>query len=229
MIDNVTRAYPLHWGASPGVVFRGSGGGYYCRRRSVVPRLYLGLPLFPSVARGAMPPTVRYCGGMHSWWRRIRYMYRGTRGWADTKRAGEGRCVIIRHVGGHAPEPNCYRTQWSEGLVTGRAKGSARGLCRAMPWHSWAQRALGSRAFSIVREGPHFHTTGQSTGSGARINCSAAICADSGPSFVSFFFFFPPTNANQSGLGMQGSGSGFPNKVRAVTHFLGSFRRPFSQ
>ena len=149
---------------------------------------------------------------------------------ADTKRAGEGRCVIIRHVGGHAPEPNCDdRTQWSEGLVTGRAKGSARGLCRAMPWHSWAQRALGSRAFSIVREGPHFHTTGQSTGSGARINCSAAICADSGPSFVSFFFFFPPTNANQSGLGMQGSGSGFPNKVRAVTHFLGSFRRPFSQ
>ena len=75
----MTRAYPLHWGASPGVVFRGSGGGYYCRRRSVVPRLYLYLPLFPSVARGAMPPTVRYCGGMHSW-RRIRYMYRGTRG-----------------------------------------------------------------------------------------------------------------------------------------------------
>ena len=37
-------------------VFRGGRGG-------VVPRLYLYLPLFPRVARGAMPPTVQYCGG----------------------------------------------------------------------------------------------------------------------------------------------------------------------
>ena len=140
----------MHWGASPGVVFQGIGGGYYCRRRSVVPRLYLGLPLFPSVVRGAMPPTVRYCGGMHSWWRRIRYMYRGTRGWAGTKRAGEG---LRDH-----PSRGWTRartTQWSEGLVTGRAKGSVRGLCRAMPWHSWAQRARVPGLFNSSRGAAH--------------------------------------------------------------------------
>ena len=133
-IENVTRAFLLHLGATRD--FRGSGeGGYWTRRRgpmsvSAAVSISEGGERSDSAKR-AMLPTVRCYGSMHTWWRRIRYT--GVCGGGPGKEPCTPSCRPIGPVSTHVTDDHAASASLSDALRTHLCLSSGRFFrCRAI-------------------------------------------------------------------------------------------------